>query len=282
MRLPSFIGVGPGRTGTTWLHYALAGVAGLPSVKETRFFREHYHKGVEWYASHFRDCLDSVPVGEICPYFGSAEAIERIYSYIPNCKIICTFREPADRAYSHYKLMRRLAVTRKSFDETLATESWWEGNRYAFYLEKWQERFGAQQVLVTLYDDLINEPQAHLDRICNFIGAKRVVLAERQFPPHARNHVELQPKNVRLARAARIVRSWLEKHEVSLVLRVLRRSGAFAYCFERGQPFPELESEVDARARERFRPEVDALEEMIGRDLSAWKQPRAVSPRAPS
>jgi len=43
LRLPEFIGVGPARTGTTWLNEAPLEVAGLPEgVKETRFFGERY------------------------------------------------------------------------------------------------------------------------------------------------------------------------------------------------------------------------------------------------
>jgi len=252
------------RTGSTWLHHALGDVAVLAFMKETRFFAEHYHRGIEWYARQFRVRLDGDPLGEIGPtYFSSTEAIERIHTYIPDCKTICTFRDPVDRAYSYYKLMRRSARTRKTFEETLDRGQIWEDNRYVLCLRQWQERFGAEQVLVTLYDDLTSEPQAYLDRICSFIGAKRVALAEKKFPPQAFNRVELQPKNMRLALAARIVRSWLQEHELHPILKVLRRSGAFTFCFERGEPFPALE------------PEVEALEEMIGRDLSAWKRPCA-------
>ena len=123
LRLPVFIGIGPTRTGSTWLHHALGGVAGLPSEKETRFFGGRHHKGIEWYSRRFADCPDKAPIGEICPtYFASIEAIERIHSYIPDCKIICTFRDPVHRAYSHYKLMRRLAVTRDAFEDALAAD----------------------------------------------------------------------------------------------------------------------------------------------------------------
>ena len=145
-------------------------------------------------------------------------------------------------------------------------------NRYEFYLRKWRARFGAERVLVTLFDDLICDPQAYLDRICRFVGAKRVALAERKFPPRARNEIKRQPTNRSLALVAQMVRSWLEDHEVKLVLKFLRDCGGFRYFFEHGEPFPPLDSEVEARLRRRFRPEVEALEGLIGRDLSSWKQ----------
>ena len=59
LRLPDFIAVGPPRTGTTWLDRVLRGHVGLPAgVKETQFFIWRYSLGIEWYAAHFRDCLD--------------------------------------------------------------------------------------------------------------------------------------------------------------------------------------------------------------------------------
>lgn len=280
LRLPAFIGIGPTRTGSTWLHHALNGVAGLPIEKETRFFTERYHKGLKWYVRRFEHRSDETLIGEICPvYFTSIEGLERIRAHIPDCKIICTFRDPVHRAYSHYKLLRRLALTSDTFDGALAVGGEnWESNRYGFYLRKWWAGFGRERVLVTIFDDLIWDPQAYLDRICNFIGATRVVLTEREFPPNARNQIKHQPTNVRLALGAQIVRSWLEEHDARVVLKILRSSRGFRYFFEHGEPFPKLDPEVEARVREQLRPEVDELEELIGRDLSSWKQYRAHIP----
>jgi len=181
-RLPSFIGIGPARTGSTWLHHALGEVAGLPSEKESNFFSDRYHKGIRWYAKRFVH-LDTIPIGEICPYFSSVDAIDRIHEYLPDCKIICTLRDPVDRAYSHYKLLRREGYAAGGFEETIATQVQpSEGNRYAFYLRKWQERFGNDRVLVTIYDDLRSDPQAHLNQVCDFIGAQKIVLVSGAFP----------------------------------------------------------------------------------------------------
>lgn len=53
--LPDFLGIGPGRTGTTWLHQALEGHVDLPhGIKETGFFGVRFSKGIDWYAQHFR------------------------------------------------------------------------------------------------------------------------------------------------------------------------------------------------------------------------------------
>ena len=73
VRLPDFIGVGPQRTGTTWIYRALGGQVGLPrKTKETDFFSEHYAKGMEWYLQFFSDGAPNLPMGEISPNYFAA------------------------------------------------------------------------------------------------------------------------------------------------------------------------------------------------------------------
>jgi Sulfotransferase domain len=273
LTLPRFIAVGPGRTGTSWLHAALGQVAWLPDgVKETLFFKYRYHKGIEWYAWHFRNADDSRPIGEVCPYFSFPAAIERIATHIPECKIVCTFRDPVERAYSSYRVRRRSVRLRGSFEEALASDpAINESNRYAFYLRKWQGRFGKEQVLATLYNDLTDDPQNYLDRICDFIGARRVPLENCQFDRRARNYVECAPRYPGLAWLLGRTWSALNSYRAHSLAGYLRRSAAWSFLVEGGEPYPPLRPEIAAKVRARFRPEVEALEDLIERDLSAWK-----------
>src|SRR5260370_3690121 len=109
-RLPQVIGVGPGRTGTTWLHRVLEGHVDLPyGVKETQFFVTFYDKGIDWYARHFRYATGERRAAEICPrYFFKPEAIERLNPPIPDCRILATLPGPVDRLSPLYKLIGHL------------------------------------------------------------------------------------------------------------------------------------------------------------------------------
>ena len=60
-------------------------------------------------------------------------------------------------------------------------------------------------------------------------------------------------------------------------VHLLEVAGVWKFCFGGGEEFAPLDPEVDARLREHFRPEVEALERLIGRDLSAWKTTRAAA-----
>lgn len=282
-RLPDFIGVGPGRTGTTWLHEVLVGRVNLPEgIKETDFFTTNYQKGIAWYEDHFRNADSVRSVGEINPYFGFPEAAERIAVHIPRCKIICTFRNPVERIYSAYKLWRHYTLTPDPLDEFLEkVPQIVEVTRYAKHLPDWRARFGIDRVLVLLNDDLRSDPQAYLDRVCEFIGIEK-------YPVPAAgagqliNSINDLPRFPRFARKARHFMYWLEEKQAYATSNFLERAGVWKFSFGGGPKFPKLDEATEARLHELMRPEIDALEPMIGRDLSMWKRPRAETRRAAS
>ncbi len=276
VRLPDFIAIGPPRTGTTWLYRALRGRVGLPrDTKETDFFSAHYAKGIQWYLEFFRDCAPGLPMGEISPnYFADPEAPERIASHIPGCRIICTLRDPVDRLYSFYRLMRHNGWTRATMEELAESDTpATEGSRYAHYLTCWRERFGAERVLVALYDDLEREPQRFLNTICGFIGVAPIPLEGSPLLGKRVNSVTRGPRVALFAEQAWRLRRWLEARKAAAAITMLRKVGVWSFSFRGGGEFGPLDPELDKRLRERFRPEVGALEEMLERDLSEWKKP---------
>ena len=282
-QLPKLIAVGVGRSGTTWLHQMLVGHVGLPyGVKETDFFLRNYGNGIDWYKAFFRHCAPEQPIVEICPtYFSSAEARQRMKLHIPDCRIICTFREPVERAYSHYKLMRHNVWTRASFEEVVGhSQEIAEMNRYALNLRGWQQTFGRDNVLICLYDDLEHDPQGYLDKVCNFISIPRFPLAPSGASVRP-SSFPTAPRNRRLAQNARHARDWLRSRRAYRLDRLLEQAGVWGFCFDGGETFPELEPELEKRLKQRFLPEVEALEQLIERDLSAWKISRNGTRRAP-
>jgi len=285
MRLPDVIGVGPPRTGSTWLYNALRDAVDMPEgVKEPQFFSTFYDKGIGWYGRHFRNASGARPIAEISPpYFFFPLAPERIKAQLPKCKIVATMRNPVDRIYSVYKLMRYYGwVRRGTLDEVLqARPDLGGGNRYAASLRTWFEAFGRENVLVTMYDELRDEPQAYLDRVCDFMGLERIALAPRRDLGSDMNSFARAPRSRRLAVNAGKLMYRLKGRQAYGVINLLERSGVWAFCGGRGEPYPRLTREQEDRLRERYVPEVEALEEMLDVDLSAWKQPRAAARPTP-
>jgi Sulfotransferase domain len=284
LQLPDFVGVGPGRTGTTWLHEVLKGRVNLPEgIKETDFFTTNYGKGIAWYADHFRNADRARPTGEVNPYFGFREAAERIALHIPRCKIICTFRNPVERIYSAYKLWRHYTLTNDPLDVFLIkVPQVIEVTRYATHLPDYRARFGDDRVLILLNDDLRADPQAYLDRVCDFIGIERYPVPAAATEGGLINSIDDLPRFPRVARKARHFMHWLEEKQAYSTTNFLESAGAWKFVFGGGAKFPPLDPGVEARLHELMRPEIDGLEKMLGRDLSAWKSPRLKRSPAPS
>ncbi len=273
-RLPDFLAVGPPRTATTWLDAVLRGHVGLPAgAKETHFFARNYGRGIDWYAAHFRQTDPGQKRGEVCAaYFENPEARERIQRHIPDCKIICTLRNPIDRLYSYYKLMRQGGKTDLPFEQAVrAHGKMLRFSRYATILRAWQANFGEANVLAVINDDLDCDPQSYVDQITSFIGAESITLASQPTSLDRRNRIETAPRNMTLARAARSARSWLGANSFYHTRSIIGRAGFWRFCSEGGASFAPIDPHTRSWLQEQLANEIEQLEDLLGRDLTAWK-----------
>jgi Sulfotransferase domain len=279
LRLPDFLCVGPGRTGTTWLHAALQGHVGLPRIKETRFWGQMYDKGLDWYAQTFAGCDPSQPLGEICPYFPEPEARERIANHIPSCKIIVTLRDPVHRSYSQYRRFRSRAIMHYDFETALDKHPRIaESNRYAHHLKGWIDLFGRENVRVFLFDQLRQDPQAFLGGICKFIGIPVIDVASIKLNHRDLNADSRMPRSDFVARRASRILEWMYRRSFYRGVNLIERTRLYDLFFGGGAPYPPLAPDLEDRLRARMTPEIEAVEAMTGLDLSAWKQPRRAHP----
>ena len=67
---------------------------------------------------------------------------------------------------------------------------------------------------------------------------------------------------------------WLQGHQAYGISNLLERAGVWDFCYGRGEPFSRLTPEQKQQLRERYRPEVEALEDLLRIDLSSWKRPQ--------
>jgi len=280
-RLPDFLLVGPPRTGTTWLHGVLYHRACLPErTKETHFFDMFYYKGLNWYRAYFRRCHDEALAGEVTPtYFSLPQVRERIARDLPGCKIVCTLRDPVARAWSWYRVLHREGRIRTGFEDAIVNGSepqLREANRYAFHLRAWRERFGAGNVGVFFHDDLVADPQRFADSLLDFLGLPPVVITPAVAAHLMRNEANSDCRIPALAYRAWRLRIRLKSMRADGAVARLERLGLWRFCFGGGGSFAPLAPQAETRLRTFFTPEVEALEELLGRDLSAWKLPSPV------
>lgn len=271
--LPSFFVIGPPRTGTSWLHDVLSSQASLPNpIKETRFFDLHFSRGLDWYLRYFKDHSDKRR-GEVAPtYFADPDAHKRIAKTVPDARVVCIFRHPVERAVSLYNLKRAYGMCPWSFEEALLRDpELVESGKYATHLKKWQRTLGSQNVLVTFYGDLRDEPQAYLDRVADFIRIPsfRISNAQRRIV-HTSEDLT-QPRYFRCTQIAVAFAQWLKEFHFDRVAAGFGRSRIRKLFLAGGKPFNRISLELSQLVLDLFRKEVEELEAMLNRDLSEWK-----------
>ncbi len=120
---PTFINIGPGRSGTSWLFQMLSQhpQVCMSRIKETEFFNTNYHKGFQWYEKHFSNCRGAKAIGEISNnYYLSGEVAHRIRSYLPEAKIIINLRYPPSLLKSYINFGIRRGLDLSSIDNVLS------------------------------------------------------------------------------------------------------------------------------------------------------------------
>jgi len=269
----TFVAVGPPRTGTTWLHEALADQANLPQFnKETRFFDTNYDRGFQWYAAHF-DRSKQLPMGEICPtYFISSLAPQRISRLAPRTKILCTFRDPVARIFSLYKIKQKYGLKSGTFEQALACDpELLESGRYAFHFARWRRAFGPENVLGMVYEDLTSDPQAYLDRIATFVGIPPFRLERRRLERANSSEGATRPRSPSLARMSVAVAEWLKARHRGHLVASFKRSKMNGLLLGGGHPVSKPSPATGHELRKMLCAEVEMLEDLLDRDLSAWK-----------
>jgi hypothetical protein len=276
--LPSFFIVGPPRTGSSWLHEVLSSYALLPSPsKETRFFDTHFHRGLRWYVAHYAKPEERRRIGEVAPtYFASAAARERIAQTVPEAKIVCVFRNPVDRIVSLYRLKRAYGLIPWGFEEAIERDpELMESSKYATTLRLWQRSFGTRNIFAGLYDDLRENPQAFVDEVADFIGVPRFALLEWQYGFVHDSERMTHPRNYYGTRTATRMADWFKARRMDRLVSAFKRSRLRNLVLGGGPPFPKVPAELLTKLNDKFLPEVEQLETMLGRDLTAWKSPKA-------
>ena len=205
--LPDFLLVGAMKSGTTSLFHYLTQHPGIvqPRTKEIHFFNSPSHDrlGQNWYRAHFplRKEMEQKSyhlgypalTGEATPAMVKNAYASNAAALVPNAKIIMIFRNPVDRAYSHYQHQLRWFIPETlSFWEALQKEperterylqlnsagaqniggaflryNFAERGKYIRQIENWLKFFDREQLKILNFEDLKKNP----GRLCNDVYA---------------------------------------------------------------------------------------------------------------
>lgn len=276
MTLPTFLGVGVPRAGTTWLHTCLAS---HPDVcmpvrrKEIRFFDRHFEQGLEWYEAFF--CPDDEAasyraIGEISPQYLYDEACPtRIASTLPGAQLLLMLRHPVDRAYSNYGFTVQRAKYRASFDEFLeARPSVLERGFYSRYLKRFLECFERDRIHALVFEETFADLEAARESLADFLG-----LDATTFPADAGasqvNRSSVPSLGAVSGLAVKTGRR-LRRLGLEPAVDVARRLG-IQKVIARGKPLPPIDQDVRVELSKAYEDEFDELERLLGIDLALWR-----------
>ncbi len=300
-RVPDFFIVGHAKCGTTALYRTLRchPQIYMAKVKEPRFFtpdlRSSY-RTLEDYLSLFAAATPDQRAGEASTdYIWSLTAAGRIAEVAPDARIIAILREPASFLRSlHLHMLRTRRESEKSLRRAMALEDdrregrhvpsvvsdspqlllYSERVRYVEQLRRYHDVFAREQVLVLIYEDFLRENDATVRAALQFLevdeNAPIEVVSANQTVRVRSRRVEDLVNAVAVGRGPVLratkatVRALTPRRLRDDALRATRRRVVY------GDPRPPDERFV-LELRRRFKGEVVALSEYLGRDLvSLW------------
>jgi Sulfotransferase family len=265
-RLPTFLHLGPGKSGSTWLHEVLSTHPDvyLTGAKDLYFFSRYYDRGPGWYAQQFADAPPrAAAVGEVCPdYLADPVAPQRIRDVLgPDVRLMVTLRDPVDRAFSSYLYLAKHGLARPTFRDTwLASPELVEEGRYATHLRRYRDAVDGRPILVGVFDDLEADPQAFLDATTTWLGLAGLPLPDDQLAAKLpASAARLLP----LAKAAQRGADWVRRRDGARLVGRVKRSAVVQRLLYRplgdDRPTP---SRVDVDAlREELLPQVLGVEQ---------------------
>lgn len=275
---PDALIVGPMKAGTSWLYEYLKtrSEVCLPrGVKETFYFDQRFEsKSPGWYTDHFAAAESGQRIVEVAPtYFHSADVPDRVRRALGQIPIVITLRDPSTRAFSLYQHMRRYGFTQcgtfreavREHDEIL------ESSRYATCLERWQNVMGDSRVEVLLMEQLKTDNRAFAAACCEAIGLSGPATED---PLPAPVNVAAVARSYTVARGGRWVGDCLRSVKLYWVVESAKRLGLKRLFFGRPQTGAEKQSITPEDRRwfiDQIDDEINRLESMLGRDLSAWR-----------
>ncbi len=295
---PDFLIAGAAKAGTTSLYHYLNQHPEIymSPVKEPDYFGGHCWKlplhnifgpnpSLQIYQdwNEYSDLYlkaDGRMTGEASPstlYFHDI-AIPEIKKRLGDPKIIIFLRDPAERSYSHYSFLKRDGKENLSFEQSLEEEEKRkiQNFHYGYFYKSlgyYSEQVSAftntfSHVYVGLFEDLINKPEDTLRDVFSFLEV------DDSFKPEIMAfNVSGNPRSGKLNRFLRkknIVRD-LARPVIDLLMSEEFKNRLVEKIHQANMAEKDpVPAEVARSLQKGYEEDIRRLEDIIGRDLSAW------------
>ena len=291
--MPNFLIVGAAKAGTTSLYAYLRQHPEIfmPEWKELSFFIGdpygplHQVKRDRYYIKVFADACGHKAVGEASTsYLFDQAAADIIRDKLGVIKIIIILRDPVAMSYSLYnQQVRKEGETCVSFESALEAEEkrrqslnfrqrcyGWHANYYYYqrglYFEqvkRYLDNFGQERVKIILFDELTAATVKAVQAVYTFLGV------DDNFVPDIKVH---NPAGgiISIPRFWEDTGLFLKTYQFLFSKNVFKKVPHLIRNIGRKPPLP-INPETAHDLRQKFYHDICRLEQLIGKDLAAWK-----------
>jgi hypothetical protein len=282
-----FVGIGAAKAGTTWLAACLAEhpQVCVSEPKELNYFCEgdlwrkqvrRSLRGTEWLQARFHHYQTGQLKGEFSPnYFTDPVTPPSLFEHSPHLRLLVALRNPTDALYSYYfELAKRWNVpaTFDGFIERYPDAL--EMYLYDTHLRRFRELFPDNQLPYVLYDDIQSSSHQVLRDLFIFLQIEPdfvpSVLHQRINERRSANSLVL--RNIIHNTTAVLNSSPQTARLKNLLIRlgVLRAVHWVQEQNWKPTKFAPMNPDTRARLVAYYAPEVEALGQLVGRDLKHW------------
>ena len=194
-----------------------------------------------------------------------------LFAYNPKLKFIYLVRRPLDRIVSSYLHTYQIGLTDKPIESAVFQEPLFlDITRYHTQISPFVSRFGRKQVLILDFDDMMTETEKTLGRVATFLDVEPGLFAQPTL--HANKTVGSSKVPWKLRKIGDLGAAINRKvPAIGAILRPAWRH--FAYSRSRAiKERPELTPKAKAAIIHALDLEIDAIGELMGKDLSSWKE----------
>ncbi|MGR9074375.1 MAG: sulfotransferase family protein [Gammaproteobacteria bacterium] len=294
MRFPDFIIVGASKSGTTSLYHYLKQ---HPSVFMPENKEPHYFAPAKWcglqvpsrddYLKLFDRAGSNMKAGEASTgYLYYPQSPDLIHAEIPDCHIVAILRNPVDRAFSGYCHEVSLGMEQVSFEQALKEEKKKlrrrNGDEFSFnymkqgfvfdLLVRYVELFGAENVHICFFDDLVQAPTELMRALFRFISVDEEFRGDWSYKHNATGDPGYPWLSRWISTARGLEQAWMRmgKRLIPSRLRPKIRRRLVDWNIARGSRL-RMNDDTRSMLERLYAEEIEKIESLTGRNLAHWK-----------
>lgn len=263
--LPSFLVIGAAKAATTWVAWQLRARNDvyMPGPEPHFFSREH-DRGADWYAGLFVAAEEDQLIGEkSADYLADPKAPARMARLLPNARLIVQLRNPVERAYSDYCMLFRQGRVGPDIEKEMrASSRFLADGLYARHIARFRDYYPSERIKVLFFEDIVLQPEQVMRDVATYLDLPVRAPAIDLHHPVNDGQAPMLPRTLRQLPSS-----------VKTLVRPLRGTEPFETLraiMSRRIVYPALTARMRGRLRDFYGDDVQALSQMLDRDLSFW------------